>query len=208
MGFIPQITCRHCGNKFSAIHSRCPSCGTPRVQQTARSTPAPGGTSGNAAAPSHARANSNTRWQFIFGCILIIAVIVAVIILVTASIGGGKPVETPPPVEVSTPPPTTPPPTTPPPTTPIIPVTSVTITFLGEAVGSSFTQRIEWAPINLDADVYPTDALTTSEVKWRSSNAQVCTVDKDGVVTAVAPGTCEIIAECGGVAAKVNVLVP
>ena len=29
MGFIPEITCRRCGNKYSAIHSRCPSCGAP-----------------------------------------------------------------------------------------------------------------------------------------------------------------------------------
>ena len=40
MGFIPEITCRHCGTKYSAIHSRCPSCGTPR-KQTADRAPAP-----------------------------------------------------------------------------------------------------------------------------------------------------------------------
>ena len=28
MGFIPQITCRHCGKKFSGIYNRCPHCGT------------------------------------------------------------------------------------------------------------------------------------------------------------------------------------
>ena len=27
MGFIPEITCRRCGNKYSAIRGRCPSCG-------------------------------------------------------------------------------------------------------------------------------------------------------------------------------------
>ena len=35
MGFIPEITCRRCGNKYSAIHSRCPSCGAPRKQPAA-----------------------------------------------------------------------------------------------------------------------------------------------------------------------------
>lgn len=205
MGFIPQITCRHCGNKYSAIHSKCPSCGTPRVRKT------PAADDETTARPNTAarsRANSNTRWQFIFGCILIIAVIIAVIVLITASLDGGKPVETPTPPPVTSAPPPTPPPTTPPPTTPIIPVTSVTITFLGNPVGDSFTQRIDWGTIDLDADVYPTDALTTSKVEWRTSDSKVCTVDKDGIVTPVASGNCEIIAECGGVATKVTVYVP
>ena len=205
MGFIPQITCRHCGNKYSAIHSRCPSCGTRRVQQTTRSTQTTAGTRPGTAA--NARANSNTRWQFIFGCILILAVIIAVIILISASIGGNskEPVETPPMVEVTTPPPTTPPPTPSP--EPTIAVTSVTITFLGDPV-SEFTQRTDWSPIDLNADVYPTAALTTAELTWRSSNDAVCTVDADGIVTAVGSGKCEIIAECGGIAASCNVLVP
>ena len=205
MGFIPQITCRHCGNKYSAIHSRCPGCGTRRVRQTTHSTSTTASTRPGSAAA--ARANSNTRWQFIFGCILIVAVIVAVIILVSASIGspGKAPVETPPVVEVTTPPPTTPPPTPSP--EPTVAVTSVTITFLGDPV-SDFTQRVEWAPIDLNADVYPTEALTTAELQWRSSNEEVCTVDADGIVTAVGSGSCEIIAECGGVAAKCDVRVP
>ena len=205
MGFVPQITCRHCGNKYSAIHSRCPSCGTRRVRQTTHSTATTSSVkSGTAAA---ARANSNTRWQFIFGCILIVAVIIAVIVLISASIGGNskEPVETPPLVEVTTAPPTMPPATPSP--EPTIAVTSVTITFLGDPV-TEFTQRVEWAPIDLNADVYPTDALATAKLQWRSSNEDVCTVDEEGVVTAVGSGRCEIIAECGGIAAKCNVIVP
>ena len=207
MGFIPQITCRHCGNIYSAIHTRCPSCGTRRVKQTARSTPTTASIRPGTAAA--ARANSNTRWQFVFGCILIVAVIIAVILLITASLeptGRNKePVETPPLVEVTTPPPTTPPPTPSP--EPTVPVTSVTITFLGDPI-REFTQRVEWSPIDLNAEVYPTDALTTAAVEWRSSNEEVCTVDADGVVTAVGSGKCEIVAECGGIAASCSVLVP
>jgi len=205
MGFIPQITCRHCGNRYSAIHSRCPNCGTRRVRPTTHSTQTT--TSVRPGTAAAARANSNTRWQFIFGCILIIAVIIAVIVLISASLGGGnkEPVETPPLVEVTTPPPTTAPPTPTP--EPTVPVTSVTITFLGDPI-SEFTQRIEWAAIDLNADVYPTDALTTATLEWRSSNESVCTVDEEGIVTAVGSGRCEIIAECGGVAAKCDVLVP
>ena len=87
MGFIPQITCRHCGKKFSGIHNRCPHCGTRRVKQSTR-TPSTSasvkqGTSANA------RAVTNTKWQFIFGCVLVVAVLVAVIVLINAGIQGG-----------------------------------------------------------------------------------------------------------------------
>jgi len=205
MGFIPTITCRHCGNKYSAIHSRCPSCGTRRVKQTTHSTPTTGSVKQGTAAA--ARANFNNKWQFIFGCILVVAVIVAVIILISASFDGSRkdPVETPPMVEVTTPPPTTPPPTPTP--EPTVPVTSVTITFLGDPL-TEFTQRLEWAPVDLNADVYPTEALADAELTWRSSDEAVCTVDADGIVAAVGSGSCEIIAECGGIATKCNVIVP
>ena len=55
--------------------------------------------------------NSNTKWQFIFGCVLIVLVIVAVIVLISASLGPtSKPVETPEPTVEVTPPPTPSPP--------------------------------------------------------------------------------------------------
>ena len=40
MSFIPEITCRSCGKKFSALRGRCPHCGTRHVKQTMRTTPA------------------------------------------------------------------------------------------------------------------------------------------------------------------------
>lgn len=203
MGFIPEITCRHCGKKFSAIHGRCPHCGTPRAKQTGRPAPAAAAAPQTAAAP----ANSSTKWQFIFGCILIVLVIVAVIVLISSSLNRAEPVTTPdlPPVEVSTPPPTTPPPTPSP--TPTIPVTSVAIKHLGSPI-KEFTIRVGDAPIDLDADVYPVEAITTATLEWRSSKEEIATVDSDGKVTAVGSGWVEIIAECGGIAAKCNVWVP
>ena len=214
MGFIPEITCRRCGNKYSAIHSRCPSCGAPRKQTAA--APAPE----NAEAPAAETAprkrasgktaplfNSNTKWQFIFGCILIVLVIVAVIILISASLGpASKPVETPEPTVEVTPPPTPTPTPTPPPT-PTIPVTSVSITFLGSPL-KEFTQRIGADPIQLKADVYPVEAVTTAKLEWRTSDESIITVDETGLVTAVGPGWAEVIAECGGVAASCKVWVP
>ena len=215
MGFIPEITCRRCGNKYSAIHSRCPSCGAPR-KQTAQRAPAPEGEETPAAAPAPRKSgagktaplfNSNTKWQFIFGCILIVLVIVAVIILISASPGpASKPVETPEPTVEVTPPPTpTPTPTPPPP--PTIPVTSVSITFLGSPL-KEFTLRTSNDPLQLKADVYPVEAVATAKLEWRSSDESIVTVDETGLVTAVGPGWAEIVAECGGVAASCKVWVP
>ena len=42
MGFIPEITCRRCGNKYSAIHSRCPSCGAQIAAVAAKPRCCPG----------------------------------------------------------------------------------------------------------------------------------------------------------------------
>ena len=214
MGFIPEITCRHCGNKFSAIHSRCPSCGTPRKQTGSAPASTGAAASGEEAAPRKAASgktaplfNSNTKWQFIFGCVLIVLVIVAVIVLISASLGPAtKPVETPEPtVEVTAPPTPTPTPTPSP--TPTIPVTSVSITFLGSPL-KEFTQRIGADPIQLKADVYPVEAGTTAKLEWRTSDKSIITVDDTGLVTAVGPGWAEVIAECGGVAASCKVWVP
>lgn len=88
MGFIPQITCRHCGNKFSGIYNRCPHCGTRRVKQSSRATSTT--TAAQKGSAAAAREGTNTQMQFIFGCVLVVALIAAVIILISASLGGGK----------------------------------------------------------------------------------------------------------------------
>ena len=82
MSVIPEVKCRRCGESFSALRSRCPNCGTRRVAQSGR-TPAttPGTVKGTAA---YERAETNTKWQMIFGLILVVAVILAVIVMVTA----------------------------------------------------------------------------------------------------------------------------
>lgn len=91
MGFIPQVICRNCGNKFPAIFNRCPSCGRKRARPSGRAAATTTAASKGSAA--NARMNVNTQWQFIFGCVLVIAVIAAVIILVTANLGGSKKVD-------------------------------------------------------------------------------------------------------------------
>lgn len=88
MGFIPQITCRHCGKQYSGIHKRCPHCGAQRVKQSGRTPTTTTGVKAGTAA--NRRANSNTQMQFIFGCVLVALVIVAVIVLISASLGTSK----------------------------------------------------------------------------------------------------------------------
>lgn len=81
MKIIPEVKCRRCGESFSALRTTCPSCGTRRVAQSTR-TPAatPGSTRGT---PAYERSNVNTKWQMIFGLILVVAVILAVIVMVS-----------------------------------------------------------------------------------------------------------------------------
>ena len=217
MGFIPDITCRHCGKKFSAIHSRCPHCGAQKHKNSGTLPPktAPNAETGagntakkSASGMAAGLFRSNTNWQFLFGCILILLIIVAVIVLISASLNkGGKVPEAPPTptVEVTTPPPTTPPPTPSP--EPTIPVTSIGISFLGSPI-SEFTQRVGSPDIQLKAEVYPVEAMATAKVEWRSTDEAIVTVDQTGLVTAVGPGWGEVVAECGGMAASCKVWVP
>lgn len=219
MGFIPEITCRHCGKKFSAIHSRCPHCGAqkhknadtlPPKTAADADTGAVTGRKKPALMPQAAQMfRSDTRWQFLFGCILIVLVIVAVIVLISTSLNKGtaEPIETPPlpSAEVTTPPPATPSPTPTP--EPTVPVTSIGITFLGSPI-SEFTQRVGSADIQLKAEVYPVEAMATAKVEWRSTDEAIVTVDQTGLVTAVGPGWGEVVAECGGMAASCKVWVP
>lgn len=84
MKIIPEVKCRRCGESFSALRTTCPSCGTRRVAQSTRTpAPTPSVSSGTAA---YERANVNTRWQMIFGLILVAAVILAVIVMVSTGL--------------------------------------------------------------------------------------------------------------------------
>lgn len=86
MKIIPDVKCRRCGESFSALRSTCPNCGTRRVAQSTRT---PAGTPGtHAGTPAYERANVNTRWQMIFGLILVAAVILAVVVMVSTGLNG------------------------------------------------------------------------------------------------------------------------
>ena len=86
MSMIPEVKCRRCGATFSSMRSRCPNCGTRRVAQSGRApSTTPGTVKGTA---SYERVETNTKWQMIFGLILVVAVILAVIVMVSTSLDG------------------------------------------------------------------------------------------------------------------------
>ncbi|HHU22919.1 MAG TPA: hypothetical protein GXZ52_05810 [Clostridiales bacterium] len=203
MGFIPKITCRKCKHKFSAIYSRCPRCGTKRVKYSTRTPVSSAGVTPGT--PARERVNNNTKWQLIFGIILLAAVIIAVIVLITVSLkGGGEPAPSPPVIVEPTPTPTPTPAPTPTPT-PTPTVTGITISYYTSVLDQGFAMSVGDPDIPLTATVYPLDVEAT--VTWSSSDESVVTVDQTGLVHAVASGKAVIYAECGGVTAKCDVWV-
>ena len=77
MAVIPEITCRRCGSKYSGLRNRCPKCGAPRMNQPTRVPPTTAAATPQTAA--NGRAAVKIRWQFIFGAVLLLALILAVI---------------------------------------------------------------------------------------------------------------------------------
>lgn len=202
MSVIPKITCRRCGREYSGLRSRCPYCGTSRSRSAER---IPLRTSSeNAGTPAAEHAAVNTKWQMLFGGILLIAVVAAVIVLITVSLNAGKnasaSAEPTPPATVSSAAPVTTPTPTP---TPTPSVTSITSTFLG-------SKRTEFAAkvgdeVPLSTTIYPTGGDQT--VTWSSKDESIATVSDKGVVTGVGKGTTTITAECGGVKADCTVYI-
>lgn len=207
MGMIPEVKCRRCGATFSALRSRCPNCGTRRVTQSGR-TPGttPGTVKGTA---SYERAETNTKWQMIFGLILVVAVILAVIVMVTTSLsspdGSSNHKATPPPMDTGTPVIEAPPTPTP---TPTPTVESIDITFGNKKVNAgekSWPQQTVGETIKYQAQAYPM-GLSGLEYKWSTDNEEVfkltpeenglyCTVECIGFIN----GGAKITVECCGV---------
>jgi predicted nucleic acid-binding Zn-ribbon protein len=182
MSLIPEVKCRRCGERFSSLRSRCPNCGTRRVTQSSRTPSATPGTVGGTA--SYERAASNTRWQMIFGLILVVAVILAVIVMVSTSLNGTDvsvnpktPAAAPtaaPDMPSAEPVPTPTP--TPPPTVEVLQIRYNDT----DLTGKDFTMSPgELVPIN----AYVSPLTITDKVKWTSEDKDeeyfTITVDKD-----------------------------
>ena len=173
MSVIPQVKCRRCGESFSALRSRCPNCGTRRVTQSGR-TPAPTSSQVKGTA-AYERAETNTRWQLIFGLILVVAVILAVIVMVSTSLNGqdgGSKVTAPPteapsatPIYVVEEPPTPPP-------TPTPTVSEIKIFFFEKEL-TEFTMHEGDEPLTIKAQVYPIEDFSDAKLKWSVDDESV-----------------------------------
>ncbi len=215
MSVIPEVKCLRCGETFSALRSRCPNCGTRRVAQSGR-TPAttPGTVKGTAA---YERAETNTKWQMIFGLILVVAVILAVIVMVTARPDGlDNPATTsqgtiPAPTPSPTPDQSTviaqPPTPSPTPT----PVPESVKVFFFEDEKDEFTEKVGES-VKLHAVAYPVDQFPNGPYKWSVNDESVIklTVSEDTKECEVLclkhqPGGVTLTVSCNGVEKKVIV---
>ena len=211
MSLIPEVKCRRCGESFSSMRSRCPNCGTRRVSQSGR-TPAatPGTVKGTEA---YERAAVNTKWQLIFGLILVVAVILAVIVMVSTGLNGADApaVKTTPTPAAQSAAPTPPPAPTPTPTPPPN-VEKISIRYY-ENIREDFSIRVDEV-VPLNALVTPTDI--SDKVTWSvdSENEQYVqiTVDpEDGnkcevkCISKIPAGGITLYAELFGVKAQCQI---
>lgn len=210
MGFIPRVTCRRCGRQYSGLRGRCPYCGTRRVKQSDR-VPATSASS-DPSTPAGERAASNSRWQLVFGGILLLAVILAVVVLVSislnGSVNGGTRTTVPP---ISEPPVTSTPyiPTSTPQPTPTPQVTSVTIYYSGApADDGGYVMNPEWNgdgnTLVVSCSVFPQTIDISNAIVWESSDPSVITVTPGEnpsvcTLTQVGNGNCTITVTVYGV---------
>lgn len=218
MSILPEVKCRRCGQTFSALRTSCPNCGTRRVSQSGRTpAPTPSTVKGTAAAE---RADTNTRWQMIFGLILVVAVILAVIVMVSTSLNGldngvpsaaGRTKTTPTPeptpeMSVIEAPPTPAPTPTPKPD-------SVKVFFFEkDYTDKDFTIKNGWEPVKLTAQAYPVGNFPDATFKWTISDDSVIkiTVSEDTKectceFVSHRPGGVTLTCSCNGVEAKVTI---
>ena len=204
MGFIPQVTCRKCRRKYSALLKKCPHCGARREVESARAA-APSD-SVQKGTPAAARTADNNVWQLAFGLFLLAAVMLAVIVLITTGLndreaaGPGASnslIATSPQVL----PDTSPSPSPTPSPSPVVQPTSISVFYnttpLDPTTGFA---HIIGQPLQLTATAYPLDASLT--ISWRSTDESVFTVDQTGLVTGVAVGSATLIVSCGELQAE------
>lgn len=212
MNMIPKVKCRRCGETFSSLRSRCPNCGTRRVAQSGRTpSTSPSTVKGTAA---YERAETNTKWQIIFGLILVVAVILAVIVMVSTSLEGADiankkdntlitpPVITDaaPTVEAAPTPPPTPTPT----------VEDIRIMFYTDEKKTDFLMHVGDEPVPLTAQVVPLTIQGVS-VRWYTDNEEILQVTSTGELSCevscigAIPGGVRLTAECLGFTKTITV---
>ena len=209
MSMIPEVKCRRCGATFSSMRSRCPNCGTRRVAQSGRApSTTPGTVKGTA---SYERAETNTKWQMIFGLILVVAVILAVVVMVSTSLDGSdsssKSTAITPPVVTEYVPIIEAAPTAEPTPTPT--VESIKIFFYTDEKKDDFTMHVGES-VPLTAQVLPL-TIQGVKVEWTSANTDCLTVtSKDDLNCTVEcigsiGGGVKLTASCLGVEKTITV---
>lgn len=212
MGMIPDVKCRRCGETFSSLRSRCPNCGTRRVSQSSR-TPSttPGTVKGTA---SYDRAETNTKWQMIFGLILVVSVILAVIVMVSTSLDGadnaGQSKVTAP-VAVTNDIPQIEAAPTPPPT-PTPSVEKLAIKFFEKEIETDCTMRLSNdETITLTAVPYPL-TITGVHINWSVNHEEILelTPSEDSLscdvhIIGTIAGGVKLTAECFGIEKTITV---
>ena len=209
MSMIPEVKCRRCGATFSSMRSRCPNCGTRRVAQSGRApSTTPGTVKGTA---SYERAETNTKWQMIFGLILVVAVILAVVVMVSTSLDGSdssnKSTAITPPVVTEYVPVIEAAPTAEPTPTPT--VESIKIFFYTDVKKDDFTMHVGES-VPLTAQVLPL-TIQGVKVEWTSANTDCLTVtSKDDLNCTVecigsVGGGVKLTASCLGVEKTITV---
>lgn len=207
MSMIPEVKCRRCGEVYSSMRSRCPNCGTRRVAQSGR-TPATTASTVKGTA-SYERAETNTKWQMIFGLILVVAVILAVIVMVSTSLNGsdgpkGNNKVTPPPATEDVMPSIDIAPTPPPTATPTIErvdIYNYTNKLGDENKKTGYSPQLnlqnpDQLSMELQAATYPVGLAMPEDIHWSCSDDSVLKL------TPQDDGTClvEILAaKAGGV---------
>ena len=205
MSIIPQVKCRRCGVEYSALSSRCPNCGTKKVSQSGHTpAPTPSTVKGTAA---YDKAAVNSKWQMIFGLILVAAVIIAVIVMISTGIDGttqsGVVKATPPPAVTNDPntAPELPPTPTP---TPTPSVSSIEIYFY-TTKSEDVSMYVGDEALPFRAVVYPLElGVSPGDIHWSSSDESIITVTpkNDGsgecTVAPVAAGTANLQCEVFG----------
>ena len=185
MALFKEIKCPRCDRRYSSIRRRCPHCGARKNRGGKRA------------------ASGTQRWQLIVGTIVLIAILVAVIVLVSTSLSrnpeqsdryspspdteGGINSVTPSPSPSLLPSPTPSP--SPTPTVTAIALNREDFTLFN--VGDTFQMEATLSP-----------ATTEATVEWMSMDESVCTIDENGVVTAVDRGTTTVVATAGAARAE------
>ena len=217
MKLLPDVKCRYCGATFSALRTNCPSCGARRVAQSGRTpAPTPGAVKGTAA---YERAETNTKWQMIFGLILVATVILAVIVMVTTRPDGLDNPSVPSQGTITAPTPTPTPdpgttvvidqPPTPSPTP--MPVPDSVKIFFWEKELEEFTEPVG-TELTLKAMAYPADTFAEATFKWSVNDESVLKLEpsdntKECKITILKhqPGGVTLTVECNGTTRDIHV---